>query len=93
MCFEATGCRAVLLTDSGTYPEGFVDGENMLTYSSAVQILELIKRLIEDASWASSLAKAAYARVRIVTARNDNGRGSTAMTTLFYCLSGVPKVC
>jgi spore maturation protein CgeB len=87
-CFEATGWRAVLLTDSGTYPEGFVDGDNMLTYSSAVQILELIKRLIEDASWASSVAKAAYARVRVVTDKNENGRGSTAMTNVILLFVG-----
>ena len=37
-CFEATGCGAVLLTDSGSYPEGFVDGETMLTYSSPDEI-------------------------------------------------------
>ena len=44
-CFEAPGCGAVLLTDSGRYPEGFVDGETMVTYSSLGQIPQLIKRL------------------------------------------------
>jgi hypothetical protein len=63
-CFEATGCGAVLLTDSGRYPEGFIDGETMVTYSSADQIPELIKRLIGDASWANSLAQAGRAMVR-----------------------------
>jgi Glycosyl transferases group 1 len=63
-CFEATGCRAVLLTDSGSYPKGFIDGENMVTYSSPEQIPELIMRLKRDSSWASSLAKAGYAMVR-----------------------------
>jgi hypothetical protein len=63
-CFEATGCGAVLLTDSGCYPEGFVDDENMVTYSSADQIPELIKRLTEDVSWGNSIAKAGCAMVR-----------------------------
>jgi hypothetical protein len=57
-CFEATGCGAVLLTDSGRYPEGFTDGITMVTYSSIDQIPELIKRLIEDVSWANSVAQA-----------------------------------
>jgi hypothetical protein len=57
-CFEALGCGAVLLTDSGRYPEGFVDGETMVTYSSSDQISTLTRRLIADESWANSIAKA-----------------------------------
>jgi hypothetical protein len=63
-CFEATGCGAVLLTDSGRYPEGFVDGETMVTYSSLDQIPDLIKGLIEDSSRADSIARAGYAMVK-----------------------------
>jgi hypothetical protein len=63
-CFEAMGCRTVLLTDSGNYPEGFIDGENMVTYSSIDQIPELIERLMKDTFWASSVAKAGNAMVR-----------------------------
>ena len=62
-CFEATGCGTVLLTDAGRYPEGFVDGETMVTYSSIDQISELIKRLVKNASWAESIAKAGRAMV------------------------------
>ena len=63
-CFEATGCGAVLLTDSGRYPEGFIDGETMVAYSSPDQIPELIGRLIADVYWAESIAKAGRALVR-----------------------------
>jgi hypothetical protein len=63
-CFEATGCGAVLLTDSGRYPEGFVDGETMVTYSSIGQIPDLIKRLARDVCWANSIAKAGRAMVK-----------------------------
>jgi spore maturation protein CgeB len=63
-CFEATGCGAVLLTDSGRYPDGFVDGETMVTYSSPKQIPALIKGLAEDGAWAGSIAKAGCAMVR-----------------------------
>jgi glycosyl transferase family 1 len=63
-CFEATGCGAVLLTDSGRYPEGFVDGETMVTYSSVDEIPDLIKGLIEDVPWANSIAKAGCAMVK-----------------------------
>jgi hypothetical protein len=57
-----TGCAAVLLSDSGRFPERFIDGG--ATYSSPDQIPGLIKRLVEDASWANSVAKAGCAIVR-----------------------------
>jgi hypothetical protein len=63
-CFETAGCGAVLLTDSGRYPEGFVDGETMVTYSSAGQIPQLIERLVADVSRANSIAQAGCAMVR-----------------------------
>jgi hypothetical protein len=63
-CFEATGCGAVLLTDAGRYPEGFVDGETMLEYSSPEQVPELISRLMRDEALAASIAQAGCAMVR-----------------------------
>ena len=63
-CFEATGCGAILLTDSGRYPEGFVHGETMMTYSSPDQIPGLIKGLLRNVSWAETIAKAGCAMVR-----------------------------
>lgn len=63
-CFEATGCGAVLLTDAGRYPEGFIEGETMVTYSSPDQIPSVIARLVEDTAWADSIAKAGCAMVK-----------------------------
>jgi hypothetical protein len=63
-CFEATGCGAVLLTDAGRYPEGFVDGETMLQYSSPEQIPELIGKLMRDETLARSIAQAGCAMVK-----------------------------
>jgi hypothetical protein len=63
-CFEATGCGALLLTDAGNYPEGFVDGQTMITYSSADQLSGLIGRLLNDAAYISSIARAGRDMVR-----------------------------
>jgi hypothetical protein len=63
-CFEATGCGAVLLTDAGHYPDGFVDGKTMVTYSSAHEIPELIKRLTRETAWATSIAEEGHAMVK-----------------------------
>ncbi|SFI49319.1 glycosyltransferase [Bradyrhizobium sp. Gha] len=63
-CFEATGCGSVLLTDAGNYPEGFVDGETMLTYSAPSEIASLVHRLLADPSWASSIGEAGHRMVK-----------------------------
>jgi hypothetical protein len=56
-CFEATGCGAVLLTDAGRYPHGFVE-------SSPDQISGLIRRLLDDPVAANAVAKAGCAMVK-----------------------------
>ncbi|MDN4986755.1 glycosyltransferase [Bradyrhizobium sp. WYCCWR 13022] len=63
-CFEATGCGSVLLTDDGHYPEGFIDGKTMVTYSSPDQIPALVRRLLSDPAWASSIAQAGHNMVQ-----------------------------
>jgi len=63
-CFEAAGCGALLLSDAGLYPDGFVDGETMVTYASPDQIPELIKRLLDDPARMHAIAGAGNAMVR-----------------------------
>jgi hypothetical protein len=63
-CFEATGLGAVLLTDVGNYPEGFRDGETMVTYRSADEIGGLVQRLLAEPQWAKAVANAGCAMVR-----------------------------
>ena len=42
-CFEAMGCGALMVSDAGRYPEGMIDGQTMLTYSSAQQASAAIR--------------------------------------------------
>lgn len=46
-CFESMGCRALLLSDEGVYPDGMVEGQTLVTYRSltdlVVKLLELLK--------------------------------------------------
>ncbi|MCK1422396.1 glycosyltransferase [Bradyrhizobium sp. 182] len=63
-CFETLGCGAVLLTDAGRYPEGFVDGETMLVYSSPAQVPELIGKLMKNEKLAASIAGAGHTMVK-----------------------------
>lgn len=47
-CFEALGCGALMVSDHGRYPDGFVDGETMLTYRSAEQAAAGTAQILEN---------------------------------------------
>ena len=47
-CFEALGCGALMVSDHGRYPAGFMDGETMLEYRSAEEAAALTAQILED---------------------------------------------
>jgi spore maturation protein CgeB len=47
-CFEAMGCGATLLSDEGNYPEGMLDGVNLVTYSSKHDVNDKILDLLNS---------------------------------------------
>lgn len=47
-CFEALGSGALLLSDAGKYPEGFVDRETMLTYRTEEEVVDKIQQIMLD---------------------------------------------
>ncbi len=49
-CFEAMGCGAVMVSDSGQYPEGMVPGENFITYDNSDDLPKIIGSLLNDES-------------------------------------------
>lgn len=63
-CFEALGCGALMVTDSGNYPEGFRDGENMLAYRNEVDAVATIRRVLGDWPAFADLAAAGRAMVQ-----------------------------
>ena len=63
-CFEAAGCGSVLLTDAGHYPDGFINGKTMVTYSSPDEIPALVRQLLSDPAFASSIAQAGHNMVQ-----------------------------
>lgn len=63
-CFEALGGGAMLLSDHGCYPDGFVDGETMLTYRSAEDAAQLAVRMLENWGQGSDIANRGRAMLR-----------------------------
>lgn len=54
--WEALGCGAVLISDSGRYPEDIQAGEHFLSYDNAEMVPAIIKDLITEPQQLSSLA-------------------------------------
>lgn len=47
-CFEALGCGALMVSDDGRYPAGFVDAETMLKYLKVEEAVAVICKTLED---------------------------------------------
>ena len=62
-CFEAMGCGALLVSDSGHYPDGMQDGVTMESYDTAEAAAGAISRCLLD--WPRSAAIAARGRGRV----------------------------
>ena len=47
-CFETMGCGAVMVSDSGNYPEGMADGRTMFTYTDAFDAVRVIEEVLSS---------------------------------------------
>ncbi len=47
-CWEALGCGACMLASEGSYPEGFIDGENFLTFKDENDLERKIHYLLHN---------------------------------------------
>lgn len=63
-CFEAFGSGCALLTDAGSYPEGMVNGETMLTYDNAGDALGKISAILDDEALRRRISRAGNEMVR-----------------------------
>ncbi len=55
-CFEAMGCGALMVSDVGHYPNGMINGTNMVTYSDPADAARQIRIMLEDAATREQLA-------------------------------------
>lgn len=64
-CFEALGCGALMVSDTGNYPEGMEDGSTMLTYAGANDVKERIQDALNDLESSRSIAARGQALMRL----------------------------
>ncbi len=57
-CWEAMGCGALLVSDTGDYPDGMSAGETLYTYADAEGARDTIEALLTDTGGAANVARA-----------------------------------
>ena len=57
-CFEAMGCGALMLSDSGTYPPDFLPGQHFVIYHNLDEVLKLIRQMLADLKHLGEVASA-----------------------------------
>jgi len=60
-CFEATGCGALMVSDTGLYPPGFMEEQTMLVYSGPHDAAHKINRALQNTQHARQMASAGLA--------------------------------
>jgi hypothetical protein len=50
-CFETMGAGALLISDSGNYPEPMRDGETLVVYDQPQDALDRIEQQLDSGSW------------------------------------------
>jgi hypothetical protein len=62
-CFEAMGCRSLLLSDDGAYPEGMIAGQTMITYRSSDDVVAQVEELLRAPHAMTAIADEGYKMV------------------------------
>jgi hypothetical protein len=56
-CWEALGCGACMLGSAGRYPDGFVSGENFVSFTDSNDLMIQIKNLLANDTLREKIAK------------------------------------
>jgi hypothetical protein len=59
-CFESLGCGALMLSDSGQYPEGFIDRKTMMLYQNEKDAADQVRKILQDSDKRTEIAKNGY---------------------------------
>lgn len=69
-CFEAMGCGALMVSDAGRYPQGMIDGETMLTYSSSHDAAAVLDAILADPNRLNVLARRGHEAIADVYSKS-----------------------
>lgn len=63
-CFEAMGCRGLLLSDMGNYPPGMIAGINFASYSTVDVAVRTIERALAACADRTAMSQQGYEMIR-----------------------------
>jgi Glycosyl transferases group 1 len=63
-CWESMGCGAYLLSDSGNYPEGMIDGETMSCYQDVDDVGNFVNNILSDETGRGAIAGRGYGMIK-----------------------------
>jgi len=74
-CFETLGCKSLLLSDEGNYPDEMISGHSHIVYNSANNAVELIVSLLNsDADRCKEIANTGYEMIRSYYSKSNQWR-------------------
>jgi spore maturation protein CgeB len=47
-CFEVMGCGAIMLSDEGIYPDGFIPGTHFIVYKNKTDVIPKVVEILEN---------------------------------------------
>jgi hypothetical protein len=70
-CFEGMGCGALLLSDAGKYPVGMMPGRTLVTYTTGVDAVAQIRRLLADDGHREAIAREGHKMISTTYSKGD----------------------
>lgn len=78
-CWEAMGCGALMVSDTGRYPQGMAAGQTMITYDGPADAADVVRRMLDDGAERTRLAAAGHAMIRERYSKAAQWRAFTAL--------------
>lgn len=78
-CFEAMGCGALMVSDTGNYPNGMVNGENMITYTDPADAVRQIRAALQQPADRQRLALQGHALISTAYSKAEQWRAFVSL--------------
>jgi hypothetical protein len=78
-CFEAMGCGALMVSDTGNYPEGMVHERNMIAYHGTSDAVQQIRTALQQPARLQQLARAGHSLMSTVYSKAEQWRAFVAL--------------
>lgn len=78
-CFEAMGCGALMVSDTGNYPAGMVSGENMITYQDPADAVHQIRLALRQPALLQQLANRGHDLMSSTYSKSEQWRAFVSL--------------